>query len=115
MKRDGIDFTAKDDVYRLDSVTSSVLRIGARYGATDKKWNWYGGLAYEYEFDGEATGTVNGTAIRSASIKGSSVRAELGMRMDATKDNPWRTDISIYGYGGKHRGFGGSVNVAYTF
>ena len=115
MKRDGIDFTAKEDVYRLDSVTSSVLRIGARYGSTDKKWNWYGGLAYEYEFDGEATGTVNGTAIRSASIKGSSVRAELGMRMDATKDNPWRTDISIYGYGGKHRGFGGSVNVAYTF
>lgn len=81
MKRDGIDFTAKDDVYRLDSVTSSVLRIGARYGATDKKWNWYGGLAYEYEFDGEATGTVNGTAIRSASIKGSSVRAELGRKI----------------------------------
>ena len=113
-RRDGAEFDAVQH-YNLDSVSSSVLRIGARYGSNDKKWNWYGGLAYEYEFDGESKGTVNGTEIRAASIKGSSVRAELGMRMDATKTNPWQTDISIYGYGGKHRGFGGSVNVASTF
>ena len=43
------------------------------------------------------------------------MRAEFGMRMNATKTNPWQTDISIYGYGGKHRGFGGNVNVAYMF
>ena len=81
--------------YNLDSVSSSVLRIGARYGTTDKKWNWYGGLAYEYEFDGEAEGVVNGVAIRAASIKGSSVRGEVGLRMNATKTNPWQMDISI--------------------
>ena len=113
-KRDGVEFDAKQH-YNLDSVKSSLLRIGARYGTTDKKWNWYGGLAYEYEFDGEATGTVKDTAIRAASIKGSSVRGEIGMRMNATKTNPWQMDISLYGYGGKHRGFGGNVNVAYTF
>ncbi|MBR4908286.1 MAG: hypothetical protein IKZ43_04655 [Acidaminococcaceae bacterium] len=113
-KRDGVEYDAVQH-YNLDSVASSILRIGARYGTTDKKWNWYGGLAYEYEFDGEATGTVNGKEIRAASIKGSSVRGELGMRMNATKDNPWQADISVYGYGGKHRGFGGNVNVAYTF
>ena len=113
-KRDGVEFDAVQH-YNLDSVASSVLRIGARYGTTDKKWNWYGGLAYEYEFDGEATGTVKDTAIRAASIKGSSVRGEIGLRMNATKTNPWQTDISIYGYGGKHRGFGGNVNVAYMF
>ena len=113
-KRDGVEFDAVQH-YKLDSVASSVLRIGARYGTTDKKWNWYGGLAYEYEFDGEAKGSVNGTEIRAASIKGSSVRGEIGMRMNATKTNPWQMDISIYGYGGKHRGFGGNVNVAYMF
>ena len=113
-RRDGAEFDAVQH-YNLDSVSSSVLRIGARYGSNDKKWNWYGGLAYEYEFDGESKGTVNGTEIRAASIKGSSVRAELGMRMNATKTNPWQTDISIYGYGGKHRGIGGNVSVAYTF
>ncbi len=114
-KRDGVNFTAGGSAYDLDSVASSVLRVGARYGTTDRKWNWYGGLAYDYEFDGEAAGKVDGVAIRSASVKGGSVRGELGLRMDATKDNPWKADISVYGYGGKHRGFGGNVSVAYTF
>ena len=114
-KKDGVNFTAGIDRYDLDRVASSVLRVGARYSTTDKLWNWYGGLAYEYEFDGEAEGKVNGTAIRSASIKGSSVRGEFGMRMSATMDNPWQADISLYGYGGKHRGLGGNVSVAYMF
>ena len=43
------------------------------------------------------------------------VASELGLRMEATKTNPWKVDISIYGYGGKHRGFGGNVGVAYRF
>ena len=114
-KRDGVDFASGGNNYSLDSVASSILRVGARYGTTDKKWNWYGGLAYEYEFDGKSEGTVDGVGIRAASIKGGSVRGEIGLRMSATKTNPWQTDISIYGYGGKHRGFGGSVNVAYMF
>jgi len=114
-KRDGVDFASGGNNYSLDSVASSILRAGARYGTTDKKWNWYGGLAYEYEFDGKSKGFVDGVAIRSASIKGGSVRGEIGMRMNATKDNPWQADINIYGYGGRHRGFGGSVNVAYMF
>jgi len=114
-RRNGVDFDAGGNHYSLDSVASKLLRIGARYGSNDRKWNWYGGLAYEYEFGGESKGSVDGLAIRSASIKGASVRGEIGVRMDATKTNPWQTDISIYGYGGKHRGFGGSVNVAYTF
>ena len=114
-KRDGVDFTSGGNNYSLDSMASSVLRVGARYGTTDKKWNWYGGLAYEYEFDGKSEGTVDGVGIRAASVKGGSVRGEIGLRMSATKTNPWQTDISIYGYGGKHRGFGGSVNVAYMF
>ena len=118
-KRDGAEFDAVQH-YNLDSVKSSVLRIGARYGTSNKLWNWYGGLAYEYEFDGEAEGTIRSgggaiTAIRAASVKGSSVRGELGLRMEASKTNPWQTDISLYGYGGKHRGFGGNVSVAYMF
>ena len=115
LRRNGVDFDAGGNHYTLDSVASSLLRIGARYGSNDKKWNWYGGLAYEYEFGGESRGTVDGLAIRSASIKGGSVRGEIGMRMDTTKTNPWKVDISIYGYGGKHRGFGGNVSVAYMF
>ena len=114
-KRNGVSFDAGGNHYNLDAVASSLLRIGARYGSNDRKWNWYGGLAYEYEFDGKSEGTVDGVAIRSASIKGSSVRGELGVRMEASKTNPWKADIGIYGYGGRHRGFGGTVSVAYMF
>jgi hypothetical protein len=118
-RRNGVNFDAGVNHYDLDSVASSLLRVGARYGSNDKKWNWYGGLAYEYEFDGESTGTVStgavSAAIRSASIKGSSVRGELGVRMEATKTNPWKADIGIYAYGGRHRGFGGTVTVMYMF
>ena len=114
-RRNGVDFDAGGNHYSLDSVASKLLRIGARYGSNDRKWNWYGGLAYEYEFGGESKGTVDGLAIRSASIKGASVRGEIGVRLEATKTNPWKADISIYGYGGKHRGIGGTVSVAYMF
>jgi hypothetical protein len=118
-RRNGVNFDAGVNHYELDSVASSLLRVGARYGSNDKKWNWYGGLAYEYEFDGESTGTVStgaiSAAIRSASIKGSSVRGELGVRMEATKTNPWKADIGIYAYGGRHRGFGGTLTVMYMF
>ena len=114
MKRDGVSFEAEGH-YDLDSVTSSVLRVGARYGATDKKWNWYGGLAYEYEFDGKATGRADGAEIRAASIKGGSVRGEVGIRMEATKTSPWKADIRLTGYAGKRRGISGNVAVAYTF
>ncbi|MBR1662132.1 MAG: hypothetical protein IJ694_07665 [Acidaminococcaceae bacterium] len=113
-KRDGADFEAGGH-YSLDSVKSSVLRVGARYGTSDKRWNWYGGLAYEYEFDGKSTGTADGRPIRAASIKGGSVRGEVGLRMEATQKNPWQADISLTGYAGRHRGFGGNVSVAYTF
>ena len=114
-RRNGVDFDAGGNHYSLDSVASKLLRIGARYGSNDRKWNWYGGLAYEYEFGGESKGSVDGLAIRSASIKGASVRGEIGVRLEATKTNPWKADISIYGYGGKHRGIGGTVSVAYMF
>ena len=114
MKRDGVSFEAGGH-FDLDSVTSSVLRVGARYGATDKKWNWYGGLAYEYEFDGKSTGRADGAPIRAASIEGGSVRAEIGLRMEASKTSPWKADINLSGYAGKRRGISGNVAVAYTF
>ncbi|MBQ2594891.1 MAG: hypothetical protein II567_16620, partial [Candidatus Riflebacteria bacterium] len=64
---------------------------------------------------GESTGSVNGMAIRSASIKGGTIRGDFGFRREATKTNPWKTDISLYGFTGKRNGFGGSVAVEYQF
>ncbi len=112
---DGMNFHAGDDRYKLDDVTSSVVRTGLRFASTDKTWNWYGGLAYEYEFDGEARGKVNGDSVKSADIQGSSLRGEFGLKMDSTDTCPWKADIGVYGYTGKHRGVGGSVTIGYSF
>ena len=85
------------------------------YGSAPATAAWTKSGTGEYEFDGEAAGRADGAPIRAASIKGSSVRGEVGLRMDATKTNPWQVDISLIGYVGKHRGISGNVSVAYTF
>ena len=114
-EREGINFAAGADQYSLDKVRSRILRAGFRLASTDRKWNRYGGIAYDHEFGGESTGSVNGMAIRSASIKGGTIRGEFGFRREATKTNPWKTDISLYGFTGKRNGVGGSIAVEYHF
>ena len=114
-EREGINFAAAADQYSLDKVRSRVLRAGFRYSTTQRKWNRYGGLAFDHEFGGESRGTVNGTAIRSASVKGGTLRGEFGYCREATKTNPWKTDISLYGFTGKRQGFGGNISVEYHF
>lgn len=103
----GDDFEAGGQ-YHLDSVDSSLLRLGARWQRKSGKDAWYAGAAYEYEFDGEATGTADGRPIRSASLQGSSARLEAGMLWN--RDN-WTIQTGVHGYLGKHRGVGGSVDL----
>ncbi len=113
-QRDGISFDAGGR-YNLDKVTSNVLRVGMRYGMTGKKWNWFSGLAYEYEFDGKATGTADGAEIRAADISGGSLRAEVGVEMKPSEDSPWSMRMSAEGYCGERQGFGGTLSLTYAF
>lgn len=102
--------------YDLDALTSKVLRVGARY--TIKRggnWNYYGGLAYEHEFDGKATGMADGFAIRGTDPSGGSVRMELGATMEPDAKSPWKLDLNLSGFAGKKRGLTGGVSVAWMF
>lgn len=102
--------------YDLDALTSKVLRVGARY--TIKRggnWNYYGGLAYEHEFDGKASGTADGFAIRGTDPSGGSVRMELGATMEPDAKSPWKLDLNLSGFAGKKRGLTGGVSVAWMF
>jgi hypothetical protein len=114
-RRNGVSFTANKSNFDLDAVTSEVLRVGARYTMKREKWNFYGGLAYEHEFGGEATGTVDGLAIRSADIKGGSARLELGATMKPDKNTPWSLDLNVAGFAGKKQGVSGGVAVTFAF
>ena len=116
-RRNAISFDAGGH-YDLDAVTSSVLRVGARYTLKRNTWDFYGGLAYEHELDGKATGRVTagayGADIRSADVSGGSVRMELGATMKP-ENSPWSLDLNVTGFAGKKRGFSGGVSVAFMF
>ena len=120
-RRNSVSFDAggPGDHYDLDAVTSSVFRVGARYTMKREKWNFYGGLAYEHELDGEATGTASnggvGAAIRGADVGGGSLRMELGATMKPDENSPWSLDLNLAGFAGKKQGFSGGVSVAFMF
>ncbi len=114
-RRNGVSFETGGNAYDLDAVRSEILRVGVRYTMKREKWNFYGGAAYEHEFGGEATGTVDGLAIRSADIKGGSARFELGATMKPDKNSPWQLDLNVAGFAGKKQGFTGGVSVAFMF
>ena len=113
-RRNGVSFNAGGH-YDLDAVTSSVLRVGARYTMKREKWNFYGGVAYEHELDGEATGTADGVAIRGADVGGGSFRGEIGAPMTPGENSPWSLDLNLSGFAGKKQGFTGGVSVAFMF
>ncbi len=102
--------------YELDALTSKVLRVGARYTIKrGGKWNYYAGAAYEHEFDGKASGTADGFAIRGTDPSGGSIRMELGATMEPDAKSPWKLDLNLSGFAGKKRGMTGGVSVAFMF
>lgn len=122
MTRTGsMNYTGTDGTdYHLDGVTSKELRLGGRYnvrmGARD---NWYAGLAYSYEFGGEATGRVGlygvNADIRPATTRGGTGILELGYKREAGRQSPWEFDISLKGYAGREEGFGADIGIKYMF
>ena len=102
--------------YDFDAVDSTRVRIGARVSkAYNNRGTGYAGLAYEYEFDGEAKATVLGFSTPSPSIKGSSGLLELGYILQAKGANDPAIDINLQGWGGKKQGFTGNVNFVWKF
>lgn len=112
-------FMAGDVQYNLDSLDSHLLRIGTRINNRSGQNDFYYGLAWDYEFDGEGKGYVSVDGLRAPIEKtdtgGSSVMLEVGWKREATKDNPWYINTKLTGYAGEHKGFGGSLFVGYYF
>lgn len=102
--------------YDFDAVDSTRARIGARVSkAYGSRSSGYVGVAYEYEFNGEARATVKGFSTPSPSIKGSSGMLELGYILQPQGANDPSINIGLQGWGGKKQGFTGNVNFVWTF
>ena len=105
-----------NDVFDFDSVDSDKLRIGARFSEQQgEKLTSYYGLAWEYEFSGDAGGTANHYAMYTPSLEGSTVIGEVGFRYTPGKASPWYFDANVRGYAGMQEGISGSVKAVYSF
>ena len=113
---EGDSFAVANDKFELDSITSDRLRLGARV-TTNKEnaFSTYYGLAYEYEFNGDADMTAQGVAAPQESLQGSSYMAELGFNYQPTPDSPWSFDLNLRGYAGEREGGSFNVQATYTF
>ena len=105
-----------NETANFDAVNSHRIRLGARIThAINEKNNIYGGLAWQYEFNGDARATysVSGEA-PSPSVKGSSGMIELGWQVKPGK-SPMTIDLGVTGWVGKQRGITANVQANWTF
>ena len=113
---EGDSVTIAGDKFDFDSITSDRLRVGARITSNkENKFSTYYGLAYEYEFNGDADMTAQGLRADTQSLQGSSVMAELGFNYQPTPGSPWSFDLNMRGYAGERQGGSFNVQATYTF
>ncbi|WP_026759792.1 autotransporter outer membrane beta-barrel domain-containing protein [Selenomonas ruminantium] len=106
---------AADERGSFDAVDSHRLRIGARltHKVNDRN-SFYGGLAYQYEFGGEARAHFSsGGNVPSPSVKGGSGMLELGWQVKP--GGPVTIDLGMTGWAGKQRGGSIQLGANWTF
>ena len=113
---EGDSFMVDKDKFEFDSITSDRLRIGARV-TTNKAnaFSTYYGLAYEYEFNGDADMRAQNLKAPTQSLQGSSYMAEVGFNYQPAPDSPWSFDLNMRGYAGEREGASFNVQATYTF
>ena len=113
---EGDSFKVANDEFEFDSINSDRLRVGARITSNkENKFSTYYGLAYEYEFNGDADMTAQGLKAPTQSLQGSSVMAEVGFNYQPTPTSPWSFDLNMRGYTGERQGGSFNVLATYTF
>ena len=113
---EGDSFNVAGDEFEFDSINSDRLRIGARVTSNkENKFSTYYGLAYEYEFNGDAEMRAAGMKAPIQSLQGSSVMAEIGLNYQPTPESPWSFDLNMRGYAGERQGGSFNVQATYTF
>jgi hypothetical protein len=85
-------------------------RAGARY-ETEK---FHAGLAYEYEFAGDANATAYGIPIPAPSLKGGTGICEMGLTL-GRKNAHFTADVNISAFTGKREGFAVGIDMNWKF
>jgi len=113
---EGDSFNVAGDEFEFDGINSDRLRVGARLTTNkENKFSTYYGLAYEYEFNGDAEMRAAGLSAPTQSLQGSSYMAEVGFNYQPTPESPWSFDLNMRGYAGEREGATFNVQATYTF
>ena len=113
---EGDSFNVASDEFEFDGINSDRLRVGARLTTNkENEFSTYYGLAYEYEFNGDAEMRAAGMGAPTQSFQGSSCMAEIGFNYQPTPDSPWSFDLNMRGYAGQREGATFNVQATYTF
>jgi hypothetical protein len=109
LEGDSVTLYTKDPITfaRSDSLRA---RVGARYDAG----KFYAGLAYEYEFAGDATATAYGFSIPAPSLRGGTGICEIGFILGENND-PFSAYFNISGFTGKREGFAAGIDLNWKF
>lgn len=108
--------TVVGDRFNFDAINSHRVRAGVRYlNLLNTTNSFYVGAAYDYEFDGDANGSVHGYRLESPSLKGGTGIFELGVTARPQDNERLSIDMGINGYVGQREGVAGSVKVNYVF
>ena len=103
------------DEISFSSTDSQRFRIGARLShQVNPESSVYGGLAYQYETQGESRATYHGFDTAAPSVKGGSVMMELGWKTKPG-NSPVYLDLGLTGWAGKQRGISGKMGFNWTF
>lgn len=108
--------TADGQPLRFDASNSHRLRGGMRlsYALTDRVAPFVG-VAYEYEMDGKAKGTLAGYRIDPPRLKGGTGIGEIGLRINPGRDRGFAMDAVFQGYVGRNKGISGGVRLGWAF
>ena len=98
----------------FDAVDSMRSQLGGRYHYNfNKMVAGYAGAAWEYEFEGDVGGRLDGVRIDEPSLGGSTGKGELGVSIAPGKN--LSIDLGVQGYTGKRQGAGGTATLTWTF
>ena len=109
-----VSLANNEAIIDFDAVNSHRLRIGGRYTTTlTEKSKAYAGLAWQYEFGGDAKAAINGYSAPTPSMQGHSAIVEAGYKLNAGKN--LALDFNLNGAMGKQRGIGGGIGAQWLF
>lgn len=118
--QDSDAFVINRNTVQMDTIESMRWRTGLSYrhrGVTPEGcvFDWQAALAYEYEFDGKAKGSIDGYRILESELQGSTGIGEVSITFLPSRDSGTRVRASLQGFVGAREGYVGQIQWTQTF